>query len=144
MSEYVPTDLTNEQAWEMLEAQEFGRLAFHLGDEVHITPINYACQNRERLVFRTAEGSKLLGITMNPNVAFEIDDFTDDQHASSVIVRGHARQLEGREADATDQLPLRPWVATTKINVIAIEVEEVSARSFELSRPWMSMRPHQD
>jgi nitroimidazol reductase NimA-like FMN-containing flavoprotein (pyridoxamine 5'-phosphate oxidase superfamily) len=143
MTEYQPTKLTTDEAWEMLESQEFGRLAFHLADEVNIMPINYACQDRKRIIFRTAEGSKLLGITMNPDVAFEIDSFSDEDHAASVILRGTARQLEGHEADATDQLPLRPWVDTTKVNVIAIEVEEVSARAFHLTRPWMHLRPHE-
>ena len=37
MSEHSPvSNLTTEQCWELLHAQEFGRLAFHLLDEVHI------------------------------------------------------------------------------------------------------------
>ena len=39
MSEHSPvSNLTTEQCWELLHAQEFGRLAFHLLDEVHIVP----------------------------------------------------------------------------------------------------------
>ena len=103
-------------------------------------PINYAIDEHRRIVFRTAEGSKLLGLTINSDVAFEIDEFGDTD-ATSVIVRGRARQLEGHEADATDQLPLRPWVDTAKFNVIAIEVDEITGRRFELTRPWLHMRP---
>lgn len=132
--------LSTDECWDFLRAQEYGRLAFHLADEVHIVPINYAVDDDHRIVFRTAEGSKLLGLTMNADVAFEIDEFNDDM-ARSVILRGRAQQLEGRDADATDQLPLRPWVDTAKFNIIAIEVDELSGRSFELSRPWLHMRP---
>ena len=57
----VVTELAELDCWELLREQEFGRLAFHLVNEVHIVPINYAVSG-ERLVFRTAEGSKLLGI----------------------------------------------------------------------------------
>ncbi len=140
MSEYEPRRMSEEEAWEMLHAQEFGRLAFHLADEVHITPVNYAVDG-ERLIFRTAEGSKLLGVTMNHDVAFEIDEY-NDEHARSVIVRGRAHELRGHEAEATDQLPLRPWVGTTKVNIIAIDVDEISGRAFHLQKPWATIIRH--
>ena len=141
MSEHSPvTVLPEETCWQMLRDEEFGRLAFHLADEVHLVPINFALDARRRIVFRTAEGSKLLGLTMNADVAFEIDHFGEDE-ATSVVVRGRARQLEGQEADETDELPLRPWVDTAKFNTIAVEVDEITGRHFELTRPWLHMRP---
>ncbi len=144
MSEDNPVhSLPDEDCWELLHSEEFGRLAFHLLDEVHIVPLNYAIDGKRQIIFRTAEGSKLLGLTINSDVAFEIDDFGEEE-AVSVIVRGRARQLEGHEADATDQLPLRPWVNTAKYNVIAIEVDEITGRRFELTRPWLHMRPHDE
>ncbi len=142
MTDHDPVHvMTDAECWEMLEENEFGRLAFHLVDEVHIVPMNYAVDEHRRLVFRTAEGSKLLGLTINADVAFEIDEFGADL-ARSVIVRGRARVLEGREADVTDELPLRPWVDTAKFNVIAVEVDEVTGRRFDLNRPWTHMIPH--
>ena len=69
VEEDVITELTSEQCWAMLGAEEFGRLAFRLVDEVHITPINYAVDG-ETLLFRTAEGSKLLGVVMGSDMAF--------------------------------------------------------------------------
>ncbi len=143
MTEHSPvTTLDEETSWGMLHDQEFGRLAFHLADEVHLVPINYAVDDRRRIVFRTSEGSKLLGLTMNADVAFEIDEYTEDL-ARSVVVRGRARQLEGDEEDETEQLPLRPWINTAKFNVIAIEVDEITGRQFELNRPWLHMTPHE-
>jgi uncharacterized protein len=142
MTEHSPvTALDDEASWSMLHDQEFGRLAFHLADEVHIVPINYAVDDRRRLVFRTAEGSKLLGLTMNADVAFEIDEYTEDR-ARSVVVRGRARELEGHEADEAELLPLRPWVEGAKFNVIVVEVDEITGRQFELTRPWLHMTPH--
>jgi nitroimidazol reductase NimA-like FMN-containing flavoprotein (pyridoxamine 5'-phosphate oxidase superfamily) len=141
MSEHSPvTVLPEETCWQMLRDEEFGRLAFHLADEVHLVPINFALDARRRIVFRTAEGSKLLGLTMDADVAFEIDHVEEDE-ATSVVVRGRARQLEGHEADETDQLRLRAWVDTVKFNTIAVEVDEITGRRFELSRPWLHMRP---
>jgi len=141
MTEHSPvTVLHEDECWAMLRDNEFGRLAFHMADEVHIVPINYAVDADNHLVFRTAEGSKLLGLTMNADVAFEIDDFTDGT-AQSVVVRGRAHKLEGPRARAAEQLPLRPWVPTAKFNVVQIEVDEVTGRSFDLERPWLHMRP---
>ena len=142
MTEHSPvTELDDEASWSMLHDHEFGRLAFHLADEVHLVPVNYAVDDRRRLVFRTAEGSKLLGLTMNADVAFEIDEYTEDL-ARSVVVRGRARELQGSEADEAEQLPLRPWVEGAKFNVIAVEVDEITGRRFELTRPWLHMTPH--
>lgn len=142
MTEHDPVNLmSDEECWAMLEENEFGRLAFHLVDEVHIVPMNYAVDEHHRLIFRTAEGSKLLGLTMNADVAFEIDEF-GDEHARSVVVHGRASVLEGREASATDTLPLRPWVDTAKFNVVAVVPDEVTGRHFALDRPWTHMIPH--
>ncbi len=78
MSEENPVhEMTTEECWDLIKTQEFGRMAFHLAEQVHITPINYAVDG-ETLLFRTAEGSKLLAVVMNPDIAFEIDDYTDD------------------------------------------------------------------
>lgn len=139
------THLTTQQCWDFLRVEEFGRLAFHLSDEVHIVPVNYAVDHdpesdRRSLLFRTAEGSKLLGIVMNADVAFEIDHY-DDTHARSVIIRGRARKLEEDEEHRAENLPLRPWVDTHKYNVVEIEPTEVSGRRFELHRPWLHMLP---
>ncbi|MGN0065268.1 MAG: pyridoxamine 5'-phosphate oxidase family protein [Nocardioides sp.] len=133
------TEMTPQECWDFLREQEFGRLAFHLADEVHITPINYAVDH-ETLLFRTAPGSKLLGIVMNEDVAFEIDQYTET-HATSVILRGRARLLEEDEAHRSDNLRLRPWVDTEKYNVVEILPTQVSGRNFDLDRPWLHMVP---
>ncbi len=139
MDDDTVTELPPEECWELLRKQEFGRLAFHLVGEVHIVPINYVVDAR-RLLFRTAEGSKLLGITMNEDVAFEIDEINEDS-ARSVVLRGRACQLEGHERDRAEQLPLRPWAPGAKYNVVSIEPTEVTGRVVKLDRPWRHMIP---
>ena len=138
------TTMTTEECWDFLRHQELGRLAYHLADEVHITPINYAVEGHladgdASLLFRTAEGSKLLGIVMDADVAFEVDEVRDE-HAASVVVRGRARRLEEDEEHRAEDVPLHPWVPTEKWNVVEIEVTEISGRRFELSRPWTHLR----
>ncbi len=134
----VVTQLRENSAWEFLSSQEIGRLAYHLVGKVHIVPVNFVVFDG-LIVFRTAPGSKLLGVVMNQDVAFEVDRF-DEERATSVIVRGHATFLADHEADALDHLPLRPWVGTDKDAVVTIEVTEISGRSFRLDRSGLGSR----
>ncbi|MEP7333901.1 MAG: pyridoxamine 5'-phosphate oxidase family protein [Terracoccus sp.] len=127
-----------EECWEFLRDHEFGRIAFHLLDEVHIVPINYVVDG-DRLIFRTSEGSKLLGLKMNADVAFEADEVKEEM-ATSVVLRGQARELTGDAGRLVEQLPLRPWVNTPKMRIIAIEKIEATGRRFDLSRPWLRAR----
>lgn len=138
------TYLDEQECWKRLRATEFGRLAYHLTDEVHIAPVNYAVDGG-RIIFRSAEGSKLLGVVMDKDVAFEIDLIDDEaERAWSVVARGAAELLEGQQARDTDNLRLRPWVDEAKYNVVAITVTEISGREFRLARPWRHMVPDED
>jgi len=135
MTNYEPiTEMTSDECWQLLRTEEFGRLAFRLVDEVHITPLNYAVDG-DVLLFRTAEGDKLLGVVMGSEVAFEIDRF-DGESARSVVVRGSARLLGEDEAHRAENVPLRSWVGTHKYNVVEIVPKVVSGRAFALTRPW--------
>lgn len=137
--ETVTTRLSTEECWELLRADEFGRLAYRMSDEVHLVPINYAI-DADTILFLTGEGNKLLGVTMHPEVVFEIDAY-DDERAHSVIVRGLARRLEEDEEHRAENVPLRPWVSTPKYNVVEITPTQISGFAFVLERPWLHARP---
>jgi len=123
--------LDDEECWELLISSSFGRLALSIAGEPDIYPVNFVAADR-RLVFRTAEGTKLLELTVNNKVAFETDGIGRDE-AWSVVARGRARVLEHQaEIDAADQLPLRPLVPTLKYIYVEIIPETVSGRRFQL------------
>lgn len=126
-------ELAYEQAWELLESEQFGRLAYRLVDEVHIVPVNYLADGG-CLLFRTGQGNKLLAAALESDVAFEIDQH-DALSAWSVVARGHLRRLGDDEQARADRLPLHPWVPTPKLEVIELVPEVVTARRFRL-------RPH--
>jgi uncharacterized protein len=132
------TELSTPECWELLRTHEFGRLAFTVVDEQHITPINYAVDG-ETLLFRTAAGNKLLAVALGAEVAFEIDDFSGET-AVSVVVRGRARLLDEYEAHRAENVPLRPWVDSHKYDVVEIAPVELTGRRFELDRPWLHLR----
>jgi nitroimidazol reductase NimA-like FMN-containing flavoprotein (pyridoxamine 5'-phosphate oxidase superfamily) len=131
-------ELTLEECWEFLASQELGRLAYRLLDEMHLVPVNFVVDGRT-LLFRTDAGSKLFGVELGAEVAFEADEI-EGETARSVVVRGHARRLEEAEEHRADQLPLHTWVDTPKYYVVEVTPEEVSGRRFALHRPWRTMR----
>ncbi|WP_210424460.1 pyridoxamine 5'-phosphate oxidase family protein [Gephyromycinifex aptenodytis] len=123
--------LSEDEAWALLEENSLGRLAFAVAGDPDIVPINY-CASGRRLYFRTAGGSKLLGLTINQSVAFEVDTIEDDV-ARSVVLSGQARKLEtSAEIEFADSLPLRPWVPTLKYQYVEIEPDEVNGRQYHL------------
>lgn len=123
------THLTDQECWERLGRQELGRLVTRVGDVLDIFPVNFIVDERT-LVFRTAEGSKLTELTINDEVLFEVDDFTDAD-AWSVVIRGRAQRLDSSaEVEAADGLGLKPWVPTLKFNYVRIEPTSLSGRAF--------------
>jgi len=120
----------DEQCWDRLKSEQLGRLVTHVGDVLDIFPVNYVVDG-ESLVFRTAGGSKLFELTINDEVLFEVDHYTDDT-AWSVIVRGHAHRLDtASEVEAADQLPLKPWIPTLKYQYVRIAPTNLSGRGFQ-------------
>jgi nitroimidazol reductase NimA-like FMN-containing flavoprotein (pyridoxamine 5'-phosphate oxidase superfamily) len=126
------TTLNDEECWELLDAEEFGRLAYRLVDEVHVVPINYVTDGRS-VLFRTASGNKLLAAALHSDVALEID-WHDDRTAWSVVVRGHLHRVPEDEEHRVEQLPLHPWVPTLKYDVVELVPEVVTGRWFHLRR----------
>lgn len=122
-------ELDTTECWNRLRAGSMGRIAIAPAGEVDIFPINYVVSDAS-LYFRTAPGSKLLDLTVNPSVAFEIDGY-DDATAFSVVVKGTAERLEHQaDIDLADQLPLSPWIPTLKYRWVRIQPVTVTGRSF--------------
>lgn len=125
------TELSEQECWELLEQGRFGRLGTRDGDDIDITPLNYAVIDR-RLLLRTARGSKLLSLSLNSRVAFEADRASGGT-AWSVMVRGDARVLDPQQdRQLLAELELRPWVATEKLEVVEIAPSRITGRSFRL------------
>ena len=110
-----------------------GRLAVVDHGRPEIFPVNYVVAD-DRIVFRTAAGTKLDAAVGGPAVAFEIDGLDEAAGAAwSVMVKGQAHEVEAMydlvEALA---LPLFPWQPPPKHRFVRIEPEEVTGRSFHV------------
>ncbi|MFT4213436.1 MAG: pyridoxamine 5'-phosphate oxidase family protein [Microbacterium sp.] len=126
----VVTVLTEAQSWDRLAEHQLGRLVTRVGAVLDIFPVNYTIDGKS-IVFRTAEGSKLTELTINDEVLFEVDEYTDVD-AWSVVVRGNAQRLEtGDEVRSADALPLTPWIPTLKYNYVRIVPTALSGREFQ-------------
>jgi nitroimidazol reductase NimA-like FMN-containing flavoprotein (pyridoxamine 5'-phosphate oxidase superfamily) len=124
--------LSEDECWELLLSSSFGRLAASVADDIEIFPLNFVAADK-RLLFRTAEGTKLLALTVNNKVALETDDI-GRADAWSVVVKGIARVLDTQaEIDAANALPLRPLVPTLKYIWVEITPTELSGRRFALA-----------
>lgn len=123
-------ELTAQESWDLLRRRPFGRLAYHLAGEVNIVPIN-AVVDGDRLVFRTAEGSKLLGMHMSNDVAYEADEVTE-RTATSVVARGRPRVLSGPDEERAGAFDIPAWAPGWKGTYIEIQVTEITGRRFPL------------
>jgi len=122
--------LSEEECWNLLSRSQLGRLAVAVRGEPDIFPVNYVVDG-PRVLFRTAPGSKLAEISINPQVAFEVDEY-DETFAASVVCKGRARRLELQsEIDAADALPLTPWIPTLKYRWVQIVPVSITGRRFK-------------
>jgi|EndMetStandDraft_3_1072993.scaffolds.fasta_scaffold57949_3 nitroimidazol reductase NimA-like FMN-containing flavoprotein (pyridoxamine 5'-phosphate oxidase superfamily) len=128
-NEAVFSTLDEEACWNLLARRELGRLAVWVDGKPDIFPVNYVIDG-PRVLFRTAPGSKLAGLSENPDVAFEVDEY-DDTHAASVVVKGVATRLEMlADIEAADALPLTPWIPTLKYRWVRISPTSITGRRF--------------
>lgn len=132
MTDSPVATMSDADCWDHLNSHELGRLVTSVAGTLDIFPVNYVVDG-ESLVFRTAEGSKLVELTVNDEVLFEVDDYSSAD-AWSVIVRGHARRIEDlAEREAAEQLGLSPWIPTLKYNFVRIQATSLSGRAFRRS-----------
>ncbi len=122
------TRLSGPEAWDLLRSAPVGRLATVIDRQPDIFPVNFIVED-SAVIFRTAEGSKLLQVTINARVAFQADEWVTDT-GWSVVVKGTATEVE--DADERDRVErlLHPWVATAKTHVVRIDVDEIEGRRF--------------
>lgn len=123
------TELTETESWDMLGAVALGRLVTTVNGWTEIFPVNFVVQ-RNTLLFRTAEGTKLLTAALNEYVVFEADEH-DVAGGWSVIVRGKARLLAtSAEVAEARRAGLYPWIATQKERFVRITPQAVTGRRF--------------
>lgn len=119
--------LSASQSWELLASVALGRLITSVEGQPAIFPVNFVVQRRT-VLFRTAEGTKLVSTAIKNNVLFEADGYDRDE-GWSVIVKGNPRRLRTEDEIAeAQQAGLRPWTATLKLHWVRIVPYSITGR----------------
>src|SRR5512144_1639588 len=122
--------LSVSECWELLSSVALGRLVTSVDGRPEIFPVNFAVQNRT-VLFRTAEGTKLVSAAINNQVLFEADAY-DAAEGWSVIVRGTTRTLRSdEEIEEAERAGLKPWTPTVKAHYVRIApIISITGRRF--------------
>jgi uncharacterized protein len=121
--------LSETECWNLLRSVALGRLVTVVDGQLEIFPVNFVVQGRT-VLFRTAEGTKLVSAVINNNVLFEADEHNVAE-GWSVIVKGMARTLRtDEEIVEAEQAQLIPWTATVKQHYVRIRPLSVTGRRF--------------
>lgn len=129
----VSRELTQQEIWDLLKDIRFARLGTSGEDGYpHITPINIVTDG-ERIFFRTAQGSKLLHLTLDTKVTLQADRI-EGKEAFSINVFCQAQQLvDTQDITYVESLHLDPWLDTLKLEVVALTPAAMTGRRFRLS-----------
>ena len=127
------TILPESECWQLLSSAPLGRLVTAPDGIPEIFPVNFVVQDRT-VLFRTAEGAKLISSAMNKQVLFEADDY-DAAEGWSVIVNGVTRSLHtDEEIEEAERAQLLPWTATIKEHYVRVLPRRVTGRRFRFDR----------
>lgn len=131
MSEEKPPGeiLPESECWSLLGSVSLGRLVTAADGIPEIFPVNFVVQ-RKTLLFRTAQGTKLVSTAVNRDVLFEADDHNVAE-GWSVIVRGVARTVhDDDDLEEAKRAQVLPWTAHTKDHYIRVLPRRVTGRRF--------------
>jgi nitroimidazol reductase NimA-like FMN-containing flavoprotein (pyridoxamine 5'-phosphate oxidase superfamily) len=121
--------LSASESWSLLASVPLGRLVTVVDGQAEIFPVNFVVQ-RKTVLFRTAEGTKLVRATINNRVLFEADDHNVSE-GWSVVVEGMARTLHtDEEIQEAERAQLLSWTATRKLHYVRILPTAITGRRF--------------
>jgi nitroimidazol reductase NimA-like FMN-containing flavoprotein (pyridoxamine 5'-phosphate oxidase superfamily) len=123
------TILSASESWDLLASVSLGRLVTSADGQPEIFPVNFVVQRRT-VLFRTAEGTKLVSTAINNHVLFEADDHGISE-GWSVILKGVARMLRtNEEVEEAERAQLLPWTATLKQHYVRVQPVSITGRRF--------------
>lgn len=130
------TELTESECLGLLRDAEIGRLAVQLPDGgVDIFPVNFVLDD-DRVLMRTAGGTKLDSLTEQPLVAFEADHFDYFEHiAWSVVIKGWATLVDDHdELFGLLNVEMDTWHPERKPFFVRITPSVTTGRRFTIHR----------
>ena len=124
--------LSEHECWDLLARVALGRLVTCVDGQPEIFPVNFVVQRRT-VLFRTAEGTKLVSAVINNRVLFEADEHTATE-GWSVIVKGMARTLRtDEEIEEAERAQLLSWTAPVKLHYVVVMPSAITGRRFRFA-----------
>ncbi len=124
------TILSEHECWDLLAITALGRIVTTVDGQPEIFPVNFVVQRRT-VLFRTAEGTKLVSAAINNQVLFEADDHNVTE-GWSVIVRGTARILHHNDdLDEAERAQLLSWTSPAKEHFVRVTPSEITGRRYQ-------------
>ena len=134
-AESLVTELDSGQCWAALSRADLGRLIVLDDGIIEVFPINYLVSG-ESILFRSAPGTKMLAVTRNPEVTFEVDG-EEGRVGWSVVLRGTAERLDDDdEIRESGLLGLRSASPVEKNNFVRVSATSITGRLFRRSEPF--------
>jgi uncharacterized protein len=139
VSEVSWQELTESECLGLLAGQHLGRVVL-VDDRGPIAlPVNFVL-DRNTVVFRSGDGTKLDAAVRGAPVAFEVDGADEATRTGwSVLVRGAASEITDPDAVArVRQLPLYPWAPGPKTHYVRILPSALTGRRIAVPHdtPW--------
>ena len=126
------TILPEHECWDLLASVALGRIVTSVDDQPEIFPVNFTVQRRT-VLFRTAEGTKLVSTAINRRVVFEADEHNVSE-GWSVIIKGIARILHSYdEIEEAERAGLLTWTAPAKTHYVRVQPMAVTGRRFRFA-----------
>jgi len=122
-------ELSPDESVRLLSSASMGRVAFSARALPAIRPVNHLVDD-DHVIIRTDTGASITsGLRAGGQtvVAYEADEIDQAQRLGwSVVVVGVARQVTDPGEAAAYRRSLRPWVAGSKDQVIAIHIDLIT------------------
>lgn len=132
-------EMPSAECWQRVAAAPYGRLGTYAGGEMDLFPVNHGV-DRFSVVFRTAPGTKLLALTVNQDVLFQVDGIDGDE-VFSIVMKGRATRVEReREIEEADRLGLVTWAPGRKDRWVRVTPRDIQGRAFTLPAAVTSAR----
>ncbi len=114
-----------------LRSSPIARIAFVTADQPYALPVNCACDDAGRVVFRTGDHSLLAGIS-GQRVAVEVDGYDASARTGwCVLVVGRAREITGQAdqlAQRLRRLDVVPWAPGTRDRWFVVDPASIEGR----------------
>jgi nitroimidazol reductase NimA-like FMN-containing flavoprotein (pyridoxamine 5'-phosphate oxidase superfamily) len=121
-------ELAEDECLRLLATERVGRVAVSMpSDSPLVVPVNYTLTG-DSILFRSGFGTKLRALASRP-ISFEIDGHDVATRTGwSVLVRGRAREIHSRDAEAP--LP-DPWLDDERPYLVRLQIRQLTGRRIE-------------